>query len=262
MRCIGDKALLHFQVIAHAIQPLVEAFNDLLDRMRDNLEVQQRFIADAAHQLKTPLTALKTQAQLAMYEDEPEALRGSLQRIGSSVDRASHLVSQLLTLARAESTGDVQAETRVDMATLVREVAEEWVLPAAQKHLELDFEAPPAGAPVFGNAFLLREMVSNLIDNAIRYSPAGTVVAVTIRQHGKEVCLQVTDQGPGIPAHERDRVLGRFTRLAGSDAPGSGLGLSIALRIAELHQATLSLSDGAGGYGLCVRLDMPAAPAI
>ncbi len=274
-----DLSPMTVRRLPEEIQPLVEAFNDLLDRMRDNLEVQQRFIADAAHQLKTPLTALKTQAQLAMYEDEPEALRGSLQRIGSSVDRASHLVSQLLTLARAESTGDMQAEARVDMAALVREVAEEWVLPAAQKHLELDFEAPPAGAPVFGNAFLLREMVSNLIDNAIRYTPGTTaepgqihvrVMDVRETAHVMEteegllvkrplrwVVLEVEDTGVGLTEVQAELVFERFFRVDDAKTSGSGLGLPIVREIAAYHHGEARLMPNPSGKGVTAQVRLP-----
>lgn len=278
-----DLSPMTVRRLPEEIQPLVEAFNDLLDRMRDNLEVQQRFIADAAHQLKTPLTALKTQAQLAMYEEDAVALRGSLQRIGSSVDRASHLVSQLLTLARAESTGDAQGEARVDLAALVREVAEEWVLPAAQKHLELDFEAPAGGVPVFGNAFLLREMVSNLIDNAIRYT-SGTVAEpgqihvrvmdvreaphVTRSEEGAIIkhterwaVLEVEDTGVGLTEAQAELVFERFYRVDDAKTSGSGLGLPIVREIALYHHGSAHLlpNDLAmpGARGVTARVRLP-----
>lgn len=277
-----DLSPMTVRRLPEEIQPLVEAFNDLLDRMRDNLEVQQRFIADAAHQLKTPLTALKTQAQLAMYEEDSEGLKGSLQRIGSSVDRASHLVSQLLTLARAESTSDVQGDTRVDLAALVREVAEEWVLPAAQKHLELDFEAPAGGVPVFGNAFLLREMVSNLIDNAIRYTSGTTAEpgqihvrvmdvrempqvtrseeGALIKQTDRWAVLEVEDTGVGLTEAQAELVFERFYRVDDAKTSGSGLGLSIVREIALYHHGWAHLvpnnllKQGAAGVTARVRL--------
>jgi len=275
-----DLSPMTVRRLPEEIQPLVEAFNDLLDRMRDNLEVQQRFIADAAHQLKTPLTALKTQAQLAMYDDEPDALRGSLQRIGSSVDRASHLVSQLLTLARAESSGgDMQAEERVDFAALVRGVAEEWVLPAAQKHLELDFEAPPAGAPVFGNAFLLREMVGNLIDNAIRYTQGTDEVPGQIHVRVRDVyqplphtseedaslvkgperwaVLEVEDTGVGLTEVQAELVFERFFRVDDAKTSGSGLGLPIVREIATYHHGEARLIPNASGVGVTAQVRLP-----
>ena len=276
----NDLSPMTVRRLPEEIQPLVEAFNDLLDRMRDNLEVQQRFIADAAHQLKTPLTALKTQAQLAMYEDEPEALRGSLQRIGSSVDRASHLVSQLLTLARAESSGgDTQAEAKVDLVALVREVAEEWVLPAAQKHLELDFEAPASGVPVFGNAFLLRELVSNLIDNAIRYTPGtgdspGQIhVRVTdvreaphltqtdegalIKRPTRWAVLEIEDTGVGLNEAQAELVFERFFRVDDAKTSGSGLGLPIVREIATYHLGEARLIPNASGKGVTAQVRLP-----
>lgn len=276
----NDLSPMMVRRLPEEIQPLVEAFNDLLDRMRDNLEVQQRFIADAAHQLKTPLTALKTQAQLAMYEDEPEALRGSLQRIGSSVDRASHLVSQLLTLARAESSGgDTQAEAKVDLVALVREVAEEWVLPAAQKHLELDFEAPASGVPVFGNAFLLRELVSNLIDNAIRYTPGTEAVpgqihvrvtdvreaphltqtddGALIKRPSRWAVLEIEDTGVGLNEVQAELVFERFFRVDDAKTSGSGLGLPIVREIAAYHLGEARLIPNASGKGVTAQVRLP-----
>ncbi len=278
-----DLSPMTVRRLPEEIQPLVEAFNDLLDRMRENLEVQQRFIADAAHQLKTPLTALKTQAQLAMYEEDSEALKGSLQRIGSSVDRASHLVSQLLTLARAESTGDVQGEARVDLAALVREVAEEWVLPAAQKHLELDFEAPAGGVPVFGNAFLLREMVSNLIDNAIRYTSGTSALpgqihvrvmdvrevphitrtdeGAIVKQTDHWAVLEVEDTGVGLTEAQAELVFERFYRVDDAKTSGSGLGLAIVREIALYHHGSAHLVPNdlmqAGARGVTARVRLP-----
>ena len=278
-----DLSPMTVRRLPEEIQPLVEAFNDLLYRMRDNLEVQQRFIADAAHQLKTPLTALKTQAQLAMYEEDSEALKGSLQRIGSSVDRASHLVSQLLTLARAESTGDVQGEARVDLGALVREVAEEWVLPAAQKHLELDFEAPAGGVPVFGNAFLLREMVSNLIDNAIRYTSGSvaelgqihvrvmdlrepphvshTEEGTLIKQTERWAVLEIEDTGVGLTEEQAGQVFERFYRVDDAKTSGSGLGLPIVREIALYHHGWAALVPNdlvrPGAKGVTARVRLP-----
>ncbi|MGV0954784.1 MAG: sensor histidine kinase N-terminal domain-containing protein [Fluviibacter sp.] len=277
----NDLSPMTVRRMPEEIQPLVEAFNDLLDRMRDNLEVQQRFIADAAHQLKTPLTALKTQSQLAMYEDEPVALRGALQRIGSSVDRASHLVSQLLTLARAESSGgEMQAEEKVDLVAQVRAVAEEWVLPAAQKHLELDFEAPAGGVPVFGNAFLLREMVSNLIDNAIRYTSGSEAAPGKIHVRVMDVLeatratepdaetpllqpstrwavLEVEDNGVGLSALQAELVFERFYRVDDAKTSGSGLGLPIVREIASYHHGEAHLIPNAGGKGVTARVRLP-----
>jgi two-component system sensor histidine kinase TctE len=278
-----DLSPMTVRRLPEEIQPLVEAFNDLLERMRDNLEVQQRFIADAAHQLKTPLTALKTQAQLAIYEEDSEALKGSLQRIGSSVDRASHLVSQLLTLARAESTSDVQGDARVDLAALVREVAEDWVMPAAQKHLELDFEAPAGGVPVFGNAFLLREMVSNLIDNAIRYTPGTATEPGQIHLRVLELCevphltrtdegalikqtdhwavLEVEDTGVGLTEAQAERVFERFYRVDDAKTSGSGLGLPIVREIALYHHGWANLAPNdhlkPGAKGVTARVRLP-----
>ncbi|MFM8339211.1 MAG: sensor histidine kinase, partial [Fluviibacter sp.] len=208
-----------------------------------------------------------------------DALKGSLQRIGSSVDWASHLVSQLLTLARAESTGDVQGDTRVDLAGLVREVAEEWVLPAAQKHLELAFEAPAGGMPVFGNAFLLREMVSNLIDNAIRYTtgttkePGQIYVRVMdvrevphltrteegalVKQADRWAVLEIEDTGVGLTEAQAELVFERFYRVDDAKTSGSGLGLPIVREIALYHHGWATLVPNQHSKGITARVRLP-----
>lgn len=243
------------------LHPIIEQTNRLLHRVAASIEQERRFTADAAHEIRTPLAAIRTHAQVAIAATDIAEREHALALVMRASDRATHLLGQLLTLARLDSVSLAGGFVVCDLRRIAVDVIAEITPQALDKNVECMLDEG-ATAWIKGDPTLLAVLLRNLVDNAVRYSPAGTVVAVTIRQHGKEVCLQVTDQGPGIPAHERDRVLGRFTRLAGSEAPGSGLGLSIALRIAELHRATLTLTDGAGGYGLCVRLDLPAAPAI
>lgn len=243
------------------LHPIIEQTNRLLNRVAASIEQERRFTADAAHEIRTPLAAIRTHAQVAIAATDNDERQHALSLVMRASDRATHLLGQLLTLARLDSVSLAGGFVVCDLRRIAVDVIAEITPQALEKNVECMLDE---GVPIWvkGDPTLLAVLLRNLVDNAVRYSPAGTVVAVTIRQHGKEACLQVTDQGPGIPPHERDRVLGRFTRLAGSEAPGSGLGLSIALRIAELHRARLTLTEGAGGYGLCVRLDMPAAPSI
>ncbi len=227
--------------VPEELQPLTEAFNSMLARMQENMDAQHRFISDAAHQMRTPLAGLKMQAQLAMRESDPGQLRYALQNISSSVDRASHLVNQLLVMARAEAserTEDVLVA--VDLDQLLREIVETWVVRALERRIDLGYE--PAG-PVYilGNVFLLREMINNLLDNALRYTPdEGRVTARAIAQ-GDFVLIEIEDSGIGIAEEEAHKVFDRFYRVEGTGVEGSGLGLAIVREIAELHRAAASL---------------------
>jgi hypothetical protein len=181
--------------------------------MQHNVDAQRRFIADAAHQMRTPLTGLKTQAQLAMRESDPGELRHALRQILSGVDRASHLVDQLLALARAEASGDAQQPLLpLDVDQLLREIVETWVVRALDKRIDLGYEA--AGAVLIeGNAFLLREMINNLLDNALRYTPAGGRVTARVVAQGDFAVLEIEDSGPGIADEDSHKVFDRFYRV-------------------------------------------------
>ncbi len=227
--------------VPEELQPLTDAFNSMLARMQQNMDVQRRFISDAAHQMRTPLTGLKMQAQLAMRESDPVQLRYALQNISSSVDRASHLVNQLLALARAEA-GEHSEQTLVpvDLDKLLREIVETWVVRSLDRHIDLGYE-PAGSAHILGNVFLLREMIKNLLDNALRYTPdEGRVTARVIAQ-GDFVLLEIEDSGIGISDEDAHKVFDRFYRVDGTGVEGSGLGLAIVREIAELHRAAASL---------------------
>jgi two-component system sensor histidine kinase TctE len=213
----------------------------MLARMQRNVQAQRRFVADAAHQMRTPLTGLKTQAQLAMRETDPAQLRHALRQMSISVDRASHLVNQLLALARAEaSEHSQQALTPLDLDSLLHEIVETWVVQALAQNIDLGYE--PAGeVNILGNAFLLREMINNLIDNALRYTPDGGRVTCRVVAQGDFALLEIEDSGIGISDEEALLVFNRFYRVDDNGAEGSGLGLAIVREIAELHQAAASL---------------------
>jgi two-component system sensor histidine kinase TctE len=234
------------------VSPLVRAINDLLARLDQSLSAQKHFLADAAHQLKTPLAGLRTQAELAQREidagaADPQAVKRSLQQIALSSQRAAHMVNQLLAMARAEDKQHAAHRQNVNLARLATETVRDFVPRALEKRIDLGYEGPDSGhaRPVKGHALLLREMIRNLVDNALQYTPAGGTVTVRVVDDpfGQVVVLQVEDSGPGIPATERDKVFQPFYRVLGTEVDGSGLGLAIVREIADQHGAQVTLED-------------------
>jgi two-component system sensor histidine kinase TctE len=244
--------------VPEEVRPLIVAFNDMMARLEANLEAQQRFIADAAHQMRTPLTGLKMQTDLALLEHDPEQIRLALQRISASAERAGHLINQLLALARAEATSErIYAVEPVNLELLVREVAQDLFPRAFAKQIDLGVEGADWPQPIDGNPVLLRELAKNLIDNAIKYTPRGG--HVTARTYPRDDCivLEVEDTGVGIPEADRERVFERFYRVLGSGEDGSGLGLPIVREIAELHRGSVSLEPNPAGTGTLARVVFP-----
>ncbi len=253
-----DLSPLDNQSVPIEVAPLVSSVNDLLTRLKDSIATQKRFLADAAHQLKTPLAGLRMQADLAQRQaSSADELKQSLKQIGRSSMRATHTVNQLLALARAEGGGQGIARQPCDMARLVMEVVQDSVPRALDKRVDLGYDgAEPSseGVLVEGNPTLLKELVRNLVDNAINYTPSsaerpGVVTArVLADPYGQVLLVQVEDSGPGIPASERELVFQPFYRVLGTEADGSGLGLPIVLEIARQHHATVSLDDARPGH--------------
>lgn len=245
------------------IRPLVRALNDLLGRLEQALAAQRRFIADAAHELRTPLTALQVQAQLLQRTQEPAEQRDQAERLQAGLKRATHLVHQLLTLARVEPEAAQQAFTPVALTPLAREVVAERSDLAAERGVDLGFGRNDEDVVVPGDPEGLRVLLGNLVDNAVRYTPAGGRVDVSVFRNDREAVLEVLDTGPGIPPEERARVFDRFYRRAGSHTEGSGLGLSIVQGIADRHGARVRLEEGPEGRGLraVVALPVEAEPA-
>jgi len=239
------------------LEPMVGSLNGLLERLRARFDVERRFTADAAHELRTPLAALKTQAQVATGARTPAELDHALSQIVRGVDRMTHLVAQLLTLARLDPDPDGAGRDPVDLASAAREAVEELAPEAAAKGMPLHLEAKGAAA-VAGDRALLRTLARNLVENAIRHGRAGDAIRVVVDAEAAFVSFDVVDAGPGISPELRDRVFDRFYRGSGGSASGSGLGLSIVHRIAELHHATVTLGDGPGGRGLRVTVRFPA----
>lgn len=232
------------------VRPLIQAVNDLLQRLREAIGVQQRFIANAAHQLRTPLAAVLTQVELLDRTALPSQQQNDVTQLHRAVSKAARLASQLLTLARAEpgERGSV-VKRPLDLEPLCEELVQEWVPRADERQIDLGFELEPAR--VAGDATLLRELIRNLLDNALKYTPAAG--AVTLRLiGGARPAIEVEDNGPGIPLEERDRVLERFHRMEGAPGEGSGLGLAIVREIALAHDAQLQIAMPAGGRGTLI----------
>ncbi|WP_415033877.1 sensor histidine kinase N-terminal domain-containing protein [Azonexus sp.] len=252
----ADLSPIATRRVPEELDPLVDAFNAMLERMQNNVAVQQRFVADAAHQLRTPLTGLKTQAQLASRENDPAALRHALRQIATGVDRAGRLVNQLLTLARTEAQDNSLPHAPLDLAVLARTVVEDWVMRALQRNIDLGYEAPGA-AMVMGNAFLLQELLKNLLDNALHYTPDGGQVTCRVLATEHSVFLEVEDNGIGISPEQAERVFERFYRVDDAAGEGSGLGLPIVQEIASQHQGRARLMPRARERGTLAHVVLP-----
>ena len=254
-RNLNDLSPIDNSKVPTELRPLLNAFNDLLARVSGGISKEQRFIADAAHQLKTPLAGLKTQAELALREKNPEKIAHALGQINQASGNLSHMINQLLVLSKAEpDSATYLTFAPVDLCQLAQTVTGDWVATALQKNIDLGFESTGllAGnktALVDGNALLLRELMNNLIDNAIRYTPASGRITVGIRQENKTTIFYVQDNGIGLAVENQALVFERFYRVLGTQQEGCGLGLTIVQEIAERHHATVSVTSEGEGQG-------------
>lgn len=232
------------------LKPLLESFNDLMAKVANNIAKRQRFIADASHQLRTPLAGLKTQAELALREKNPEKITHALSQINVASGNLSHLVNQLLSLTKAEPNGSVFLETEsLDLSQLVQLTTAEWVVTALEKNIDLGFISEDKNLLIKGNAVLLRELLNNLIENAILYSANGGNITVGIKRENNDILLYVQDDGIGIAADHQDLIFERFYRVLGTQQTGCGLGLTIVQEIAERHFSTVSIISKGEGFG-------------
>lgn len=255
-----DLSALPEEQAPQEVRPLIRAMNGLLQRLSQTIAAQQRFVADAAHQLRTPIAGIKTQTELALRQTQSAEAQARLKQLQAATEQTTRLVNQLLSLARAEpGAGQTHATERLDLAKLARDATTEWVPCALARNIDLGFEGPANGARVEGDPFLLKEMLINLLDNAVRYTQSGGQVTVRVIPDGGEVALSVEDNGPGIPETERERVFERFHRVLGARAEGCGLGLAIVREIAQSHGGDATLSSGASGTGTVVRVTFPNA---
>jgi two-component system sensor histidine kinase TctE len=253
-RAADDLSPIDEREAPEEVAPLVRGINDLLGRLDRSISTQKRFLADAAHQMKTPLAGLRMQAELAQREIEagtadPHHLAASLQQIARSSQRAARMVNQLLAMARTEDASQRLQLEPLCLAALATETVRDFVPRAMDKRIDLGYEGPdPGSALVRGQPILLRELLGNLVDNALQYTPPGGTVTVRVvcDPFGQVVVLQVEDSGPGIPPAERDLVFQPFYRALGTNVDGSGLGLAIVSEIARRHGAELTLEDARG----------------
>ena len=243
-RSAGDLRPIDAAGAPQETRPLVGALNGLLEEVSAASRSQQRFLANAAHQLRTPLAGLQAHTELALAQPMPDACRTQLEQVHRATMRTGRLANQLLALARTEP-GARSATAAVDLKGIVGGEADAWLRQSLTRDIDLGFELDPA--PVQGDALLLREALSNLVHNAIEYSNRGGRVTVRTGRRNGHAFLEVEDDGPGIAAEERERVLERFYRVPGTPGTGSGLGLAIVREIAASHAASLFVADGTAG---------------
>lgn len=243
--------------VPNEIKPLIEGLNQLFIRLKLAFERNKRFAADAAHELRTPLAALKTHAQVALKANNELDSSKALQKVIESVDRSSHVVTQLLTLSRLSEEEELTDVKPVDLHKLAVEIIAYLVPQAFSKHIDIELALPPMDPIVLGNDTALGILIRNLVDNAIRYTPPQGEVNIAILNNEKQVILRVADTGPGIPPDLRERVFERFYRILGTKASGSGLGLAIVNQIATLHHAHIHLTTPANKVGLQVDVAFP-----
>ena len=240
------------------VRPMVRALNNLLQHLRESLDAQQRFLANAAHQLRTPLAGLQTQAELVLRRPIPAELQDALNHMHDAARRATHLANQLLALARAEPGAQLpNAMELADLQTIISSAAIEWVPRAIAKGIDLGFELAPAMATL--DPLLVRELLDNIIDNALIYTPKGGTVTVRCRATATSVLLEFEDDGIGIPTELRPKVFERFYRVDASSGEGCGLGLAIVDEIATLHDAEVSIKAPVSGKGTVVCILFPRA---
>ncbi|WP_227470230.1 sensor histidine kinase [Massilia sp. YMA4] len=228
--------------VPEEIAPLVRSLNEMLARLAQSIDMQKRFIADAAHQMKTPLAGMRTQSELALRQTDQHEIHRSLEQLAKSSEAATRLVNQLLTLARAENQPQAgTALAPLDLANVARNAVRDWVPASFNHRIDLGFEGPDQQVEIDGNPVMLRELLNNLIDNALRYTPPEGSVTVRVRAGAEAAILEVEDTGPGIPPAERLHVFERFYRILGSNVEGSGLGLAIVREIAQQHGAEIDI---------------------
>ena len=255
-----DLAPIDVGAVPREVVPLVEAINAHTERQRQLADAQRQFIADASHQLKTPLTILRTQSALALVQADPDAVLRIVKDMHDSTDVTSRMIQQLLALARSEQ-GLVLPLEPADVVEIARAATFDLLPQALKKGLELGFEGE--GAMLIGcYPLLLRELVSNVVDNAVRYTPSGRAVAVSVRRDvtGRCVVIAAEDEGPGIAPIDRAKVFDRFYRVGGSASDGCGLGLAIVKQIVDRHGGDIAITSGASGAGTRMTIRLPITP--
>ncbi len=247
--------------VPNELLPLIDAINYHMARLDRLLQARRRFLADAAHQIRTPLTVLGAQAEYGQRQSDPEEMRRTFSSLIDTIRSTRRMANQMLTLARAEpANGLIQEFARLDFAELVCDAAGELAMLAQKKNIDLSFEGSTEPVFIDGNATMLREMVSNLVDNALRYTQDNGHVTLDVGTADNSLVLRIVDDGPGIPEAEREKVFQRFYRILGhGDSDGSGLGLAIVREICWAHRGRITLGEGKDGHGLAVEITLPTA---
>ena len=250
-----DLSSIEMPDVPTEVMILVNSVNSLMRQLESVLSAQNRFIADAAHQLRTPLAGAQAQLELALLESDPDQHQELLERVSTSMERLSHTITQLLSLARnQQDASHNMVMSRVNLNKIAQEVTTDMVPTAIKKGLDLGFEADTQSTIILGDSKRLKEMLYNLVDNALLYTPAGGKVTVKVQHEAGEIVLSVIDNGPGIPKSEREKVFERFHRVIGTGQEGSGLGLAIVMEIAQLHQANVEIADEPRKKGLNIQV--------
>lgn len=262
-REVANRAPTHLDPVnlldvPEEIKPLVDELNKLFFRLKEGFEREKRFAADAAHELRTPLAAIKTQAQVALNSPHIKDKDIALQKLIASVNRSTHIVQQLLTISKlVPETASINELDEVNLTRVTREILAMLVPAAIEKNIELEFEADENISVFPGNSTAIGILIRNIVDNAIRYGKIEGKIIVRVYQQSNEIVLQVRDDGPGIPIELRTRVFERFFRILGNKEQGSGLGLSIVQQICTLHNGRVVLDKPAEGTGLIVTVFFP-----
>ena len=257
-RALGYLEPFDIEPVPVEIRPLIEELNHLFFRLQDGFNREKRFAADAAHELRTPLAALRAQTQVALKAAGESERQIALQKVLTGVDRATHVMQQLLILSRMVPEAVIENIEIVDIARQATDVIVDLAPEAIKKQTEIELlVAPEKLAVIEGNTVAIGILIRNLVINAVRYTPEGSLVKVVIEEEPSNIILKVIDNGPGIPEELRERVFERFFRIIGKKAHGSGLGLGIVQRIAELHQANIQLGSPESGQGLEVTIIFP-----
>lgn len=260
---VANRAPTHLepvdlQEVPEEIKPVIDELNKLFYRLKEGFEREKRFAADAAHELRTPLAALKAQAQVALNSNDIEEKNLALQKLIASVNRSTHIVQQLLTMSRLVPDATIiHEEEMVNLPKLTREILAMLAPAAVEKQIELEFEKDTDIPEIHGNATALGILIRNLVDNAIRYSNENGRVIVRLLKKDNQLIFEVIDNGPGIPQELQARVFERFFRVLGNKSPGSGLGLAIVQQICDLHGGKVVLDSPKEGTGLIVRVFLP-----
>ncbi len=240
----SELRTIEIQDYPHEFKAMLTELNGLFDRLHTDFDRNKRFSADAAHELRTPMTALKTQAQLALQMTEPQEQKKAIENVIISINRSIHVIQQLLTLSRLDHEDKLNDVADVNLESISAELIAFMYPQALEKNIEIELCNECQQQPVIrGNEAALGILLRNLIDNAIRYTPTNGRIDVKIKEHNRSILLHIMDNGPGIPEEHRDKVFDRFFRVLGTKQTGSGLGLAIVKQIIDLHKAKIHLQN-------------------